>query len=231
MPKVERRNHPLFARALRRIMEQAEDRGNAEHRQELMDGLSGRVLEIGAGTGLNFPHYPDTVSEVMATEPEPYLREQAEAARANASVPVTVVDWPAERLEAEDGAFDVAIACLVLCSVTDPMRALGELARAVRPGGELRYYEHVLANQPGLARAQRAFDRIGVPRLAGGDHMGRPTDRFVRDAGWVVERERRFKFKPMALNPLVSPHVLGVAHRRPSSPVSAPKRSATLRVQ
>jgi SAM-dependent methyltransferase len=210
---TQRKGHPLFARALKRMMDTAERRGNADHRRELLDGLSGRVIEIGAGTGLNFPHYPEAVEEVVATEPEPLLRAEAMGAASQVNIPITVVDWPAEGLAAEDGAFDVGIACLVLCSVSDPQRSLAELIRVVRPGGELRYYEHVRADTPGLARLQRGFDRLGLPAFAGGDHMSRATDRFIRDAGWTVERERRFRFQPLPLFSLSSPHVLGLASR------------------
>ena len=210
---AERRSHPLFARALARMMARAEERGNADHRRGMLRGLSGRVIEIGAGTGLNFAHYPASVTEVVATEPEPYLRGLAERAAASARVPVSIVDWPAERLEGEDGSFDAGVASLVLCSVSDPLLALAELRRVIRPDGELRYYEHVRANAPLLARAQRTLDRLGLPRLTGGDHLSRETDKLIRDAGFVVQRERRFRFYPQPLNVLVSPHVMGTARR------------------
>jgi ubiquinone/menaquinone biosynthesis C-methylase UbiE len=174
------------------------------------------VIEIGAGTGLNFRHYPSSVSEVVATEPEEHLRAIAERAAAEAGVPVTVVDWVAEALEAEDGAFDAGVASLVLCSVRDPERALAELFRVIRPGGELRYYEHVEADTPGLARVQRAADRLGLPRILGGDHVSRPTGALIRAAGFVPEAERRFRFRPQPLNVLFEPHIIGRARRPPA---------------
>src|SRR3989442_14094750 len=104
-------------------MQSGEQHGQTELRQENLAGLRGRVIELGAGTGLNFPHYGPEVTELVATEPEPYMRERALAAAPEASVPVTVVDWPAEALDAPDGSFDAGIACLVLCCVTDQRRA------------------------------------------------------------------------------------------------------------
>lgn len=210
-------HHPVFARILARAMAGAEDRGNADHRREALAGLSGRVIEIGAGTGLNFRHYPASVTEVIAAEPEEYLRRLAERAALETSVPVRVVSWVAEALESEEGAFDAGVASLVLCSVREPERSLRELFRVIRPGGELRYYEHVRADTPRLARVQRAVDRLGLPRLNGGDHVSRQTDRLIREAGFVVERERRFSFRPQRFNVLFEPHVLGVARRPPET--------------
>ena len=133
------------------------------HRDELLEGMSGRVLELGAGAGSNFAHYPATVEEVVALEPEPYLRRTAEAAAARARIRIHVVDGVADRVPVEDGSCDAAVASLVPCSVPDQARALAELRRVVRPGGELRFYEHVLSDRPGLARIQRAGDRAFWP--------------------------------------------------------------------
>src|SRR5438552_753551 len=111
-------------------MEDIEDKGNADYRRENLAGVRGRVIELGAGTGLNFAHYGAEVSELVATEPEPYMRQRAQQAAAEAPIPVTVVDWPAEALDAPDASFDVAIACLVLCCVRDQRRALDERFRS-----------------------------------------------------------------------------------------------------
>src|SRR3954469_22435285 len=110
-------NHPIFARLYTWLSRGAESSGAAEHRDETLAGLSGRVIEVGAGNGLNFAHYPPGVTEVVAVEPEPYLRAQAEAAAAAAATPVTVLDGVADALPAEDGSFDAAVASLVLCTV------------------------------------------------------------------------------------------------------------------
>lgn len=205
-------HHPIFARMYRRIAAEAEGKGASEHRDELLDGLTGRVIEVGAGTGLNFAHYPKTVTEVVAVEPESYLRAAAEAAIADASVPVTVVDGTADDLPAGTGEFDAAIVSLVLCSVPSQVSALAELHRVIRPGGELRFYEHVRSPKPGFARAQRAVDLVW-PLFGGGCHTSRDTERAIADAGFVVERVRRFTFRPVLCAAPVSPHIIGSARR------------------
>lgn len=208
--------HPLFARFYARFAETAERMGAAAHRDELLAGIAGRAIEVGAGTGTNFDHYPDTVTEVVAVEPEPYLRRLAERAAARASVPVRVVDGTADALPSPDASFDAAVASLVLCSVPDQARALAELHRVLRPGGVLRFYEHVRSGRPGLARVQSAVDVVW-PFLAGGCHAGRDTASAITAAGFVVERERRFDFRPALVAAPVSPHVIGEA-RRPEQP-------------
>src|SRR3954451_10619967 len=177
-------NHPIWSRFLARFMGDIEAKGNADYRRENLAGISGRVVELGAGTGLNFQHYPPEVSELVATEPEPYMRERAVEAAPAAPIPVKVVDWPAEALEVPDASFDVGVACLVLCCVADQRRALEELFRVIRPGGELRYYEHVRADTPRLARIQAISDKIGVPRILGNEHFARRTEQAIRDAGF-----------------------------------------------
>ena len=194
-------------------MADAEMRGNSDHRRENLAGLSGRVIELGAGTGLNFAHYPPEVVAVVATEPEPYMRERAEQAAREAPVHVEVVDWPAEQLDVPDGSFDAGVACLVLCCVVDQRRALSELHRVIRPGGEMRYYEHVRAETGLLARVQVGMDRLGFSRVLGNEHFARRTDLRIREAGFVVERERRFRFQPAPLEVFSSPHVMGLARR------------------
>lgn len=169
------------------------------------------MIEVGAGHGLNFAHYPAAVTEVVAVEPEPHLRRLAGEAAERAPVPVDVLDGTAEALAAADGEFDAAVVSLVLCSVPDQQVALREIARVVRHGGELRFYEHVVSHRPATARFQRALDATVYPVLAGGCHCGRDTGAAIRQAGFHVEREERIRFKPR-LGPAV-PHILGVARR------------------
>lgn len=205
--------HPIWSRFLARFMVDIEAKGNADYRRENLAGVSGRVIELGVGTGLNFQHYGPDVTELVAAEPEPYMREGALKAAADAPVPITVVDWPAEALDVPDASFDVGVACLVLCCVRDQRRALDELFRVIRPGGELRYYEHVRAETPRLARVQATADRIGLPKLLGNEHFARRTEQAIRVAGFEVERERRFRFQPSPLDFISASHVLGVARR------------------
>lgn len=204
-------SHPLFARFYDRMSGKAEERGQAEHRRLLLEGLSGRVVELGAGNGLNFPHYPGSVEEVVAVEPEDYLRERATAAAARAGVPIEVVPGVADHIPADDASFDAGVASLVLCSVPDQDRALGELYRVIRPGGELRFYEHVAAHGGMGAALQRAADATVWPRMGGGCHLHRDTTSAIGRAGFEVESCERFPFAPMP--GIALPHIRGVARR------------------
>jgi ubiquinone/menaquinone biosynthesis C-methylase UbiE len=199
----------MFARAVGHI----DAVGAASHRRRLLEGVTGRVLEIGAGTGISFNDYPSGAGvSLVAIEPEPYLRERAEHAAAAAPITVTVIDATAERLPFVDASFDVAVAARVLCSVHDPTAALGELHRVLRPGGELRFYEHVASGNADLARCQRAFDLVW-PRLAGGCHASRDTARAIADADFEIECCERFSFRPCLLAAPTSPYILGRARR------------------
>lgn len=202
-------HHPVFARLYALLSPRSDAAGQAEHRRELLAGLHGRVLELGAGNGLNFGHYPGTVAEVVAVEPEPYLRRRARRAAADAPVPVTIVDGVADRLPCGDQSFDAVVASLVLCSVPDQGSALAEVRRVLRPGGELRFYEHVRPANPRIAaRWQRIDDWKIWPRIAGGCHLARDTEDAIRAAGFDIERSRRFMFQG---GPVTAPHILGVA--------------------
>jgi ubiquinone/menaquinone biosynthesis C-methylase UbiE len=203
--------HPIFAR-LWLWMTRKRPVEEEEHRRQLLAGLAGRVIEVGAGNGLNFRHYPEGVTEVLAVEPEPTLRKAAVEAARSASVPVEVVEGVAAELPAEDGSCDGGVASLVLCSVADQERALAELRRVVRPGGELRFYEHVVSQKPGWARLMRFADATFWPRVGGGCHMARDTASAIAGAGFEIERIERFPFSPGAPVPAV-PHILGVARR------------------
>jgi ubiquinone/menaquinone biosynthesis C-methylase UbiE len=204
-------HHPLFARVYARVGHLM-DAEIGDHRRRLLAGLTGRVLEVGAGNGLNFPHYPATVTEVLAIEPEPYLRRLALAATWQAPVPIRVVDGTAEALPTPDGAVDAVVASLVLCTVTDPDQALAETRRMLRPGGRLHFYEHVRAEDPRLARWQDSLERPWG-WLAGGCHPNRDTVAAITAAGLQVVQLDRFDLQ--AMPPLARPHVLGVAERGP----------------
>jgi ubiquinone/menaquinone biosynthesis C-methylase UbiE len=206
-------HHPLFARLYARLAAGMEQHGAAEHRLRLLQDVTGRVLEVGAGTGANFPHYPDTVTEVVAVEPEDHLRSLAEHAAQQAPVPVTVIDGVAARLPVSDGAFDAAVVSLVLCSVEDQHAALAELHRVLRVGGRLYFWEHVRADTRGLARAQRLLDRTVWPTLGGGCHTGRDTVAAIEEAGFAMERLERFRFPDSAVTLPSTPQALGTAVR------------------
>ncbi|CAM5629506.1 class I SAM-dependent methyltransferase [Streptomyces atroolivaceus] len=207
-------HHPVFARFYARMSVAADLKGGvAAHRDELLTGLSGRVIEIGAGNGLNFAHYPGAVSEVVAIEPERALRQLAARAALRAEVPVDVVPGTAEALPVKSEAFDAAVASLVLCTVRDLPRALAEIKRVLRPGGELRFFEHTLAPGRALATAQRAVDRTFWPLLFGGCHTARDTVAAVEDAGFELGVYRSFRIPDKGAQLPTSPCVLGVARR------------------
>jgi SAM-dependent methyltransferase len=205
----EKVHHPLFARM---YLQGMKHRGPTEdeYRRKLLAGLAGQVLELGAGSGINFQFYPSTVEHVLAIEPEPLLRGEAINNAAQAPVPVTVVDGVSGHLPAEDATLDGAVASLVLCSVPDQERALVELRRVLRPGGELRFYEHVIARQRAAAALQRLADATFWPHLLGGCHLSRDTRAAVERAGFEVQRYERFTFTPGPPIPPI-PYILGIA--------------------
>jgi ubiquinone/menaquinone biosynthesis C-methylase UbiE len=202
--------HPLFARGYAWLAKKEDAAGGADNRRELLAGLSGRVVEVGSGIGSNFAHYPPGVTEVIAVEPEPYLRAKSEEAAASAPVPVRVVDGVADELPVDDASLDAAVVSLVLCSVPDQDAALAELHRKIKSGGELRFYEHVISNRESRRKVQRFLDRTFYPRMAGGCHLTRDTRAAIDRAGFIVQRSRRFPFPPGKLG---IPHILGSARR------------------
>jgi SAM-dependent methyltransferase len=209
-------NHPIFARVFERLSAREEELGQADHRREALAGLSGRVIEVGAGNGLNFKHYPDEVTEVVAVEPERYLRRRAGESASAAAVPVRVVDGLADRLPFEDGSFDAGVTSLVLCTIPDPQAALAGLFRVIREGGELRFYEHVRANQARLARIQDLATPIWK-LVGGGCHPNRDTAAAIERAGFSVGTCRRFPFRPCFVCAPVAPRILGTARRPPAA--------------
>jgi ubiquinone/menaquinone biosynthesis C-methylase UbiE len=188
-----------------------EKAGYGERRDQLLAGVTGRVIEVGAGNGMNFAHYPPEVTAVVAVEPEPLLRELAEAEATKVRVPVEVVDGTASRLPADDASFDAAVASLVLCSVPDVHAALAEIRRVLRPGGQLRFFEHVRANTDGLARVQRILAATVWPIFVGGCHPDRDSGAAIEGAGFTIDRIDEFRIPDTRIPAPASPHILGVA--------------------
>lgn len=203
--------HPRFARQYLKIAAESDRRGGAAHRDRLLAGLAGRVLEVGAGQGRNFPHYPDTVTEMVALEPDDTLRAVADQAAASAPVRVTVVAGEAAELPGEDGEFDAVVASLVLCSVDDVPRVLAEMARVVKAGGGLRFYEHVRSPHRWAGRLEDAITPLWS-RAGGGCHPNRDTETAIRAAGFTIADIERFGFSPSAFMPKTQ-HILGTAVR------------------
>lgn len=203
------RGHPIFARFFDRLSRLMEPDVGV-HRDRLLAGLSGRVLEVGSGNGVNFGHYPATVKEVVALEPEEYMREKAQQAGREAPVPVRVLDGVASRLPFESSTFDAAVASLVLCSVPELDVALTELRRVLKDGAELRFMEHVRADRPAKARIQALLDRSGLwPLLGGGCHCSRRTPAAIEAAGFRVLELETLAFGPSWW--ITNPHVRGAA--------------------
>jgi ubiquinone/menaquinone biosynthesis C-methylase UbiE len=207
--------HPIFARFYDRLTAGTERAGLAEMRRELLATASGRVLELGAGTGHNLEHYTSAVTELVMTEPDPHmarrLRERL-AKEPGAVGEATVIEAPAEALPFEDASFDAVVATLVLCTVEDPTRALAEARRVLVEGGKLLFLEHVRGKSRQLAWWQDRFERPwGF--FAAGCHPNRATDQLLADAGLWIDSVERTKL-PKA-PPIVRPLIRGVA-RRPS---------------
>jgi ubiquinone/menaquinone biosynthesis C-methylase UbiE len=197
------KEHPIFARFYERISTMLNEAGEEEHRIELVGRAAGRVLEVGSGNGLNFEYYQDA-SLVVGLEPEPHMLALARPRAAEAPVPVALARGVAEALPFPDATFDTVVASLVLCSVPDPAQAAGELARVLRPDGEVRYLEHVRSEHPVGAAVQDAIAPVWS-LFAGGCHPNRDTRATLRAAGFEL-RGRGFPFGPPTP---ARPHVLG----------------------
>lgn len=181
-------DHPFFAR-LWTVMSAHETPLLRRLRTENLAGLSGRVLEVGAGTGTNFEFYPDTVREVVALEPETRLAPKAREAAAAAPIPVTVIESTIETMPPATEPFDAVVCSLVLCSVDDPDSVLRQLNSVLRPGGELRYFEHVAS--PGWRGGlQKMADATFWPRIAGNCHTHRHTEQAITGAGFSIATAR-----------------------------------------
>jgi ubiquinone/menaquinone biosynthesis C-methylase UbiE len=195
---AKKKGHRWFA-ALYDGMNRSEEKGFlGEMRKQLLAGVTGDVLEIGAGTGANFAHYSAT-ARVVALEPDPFMLKRAEQklaglGRAN----ITLRSAPAESLPFPDASFDTVVSTLVLCTVRDPRRSLDEMRRVLRPGGRLLFVEHVRGDGV-RGRVQDAI-RPFWGWFGAGCHPNRRTEKTLRDAGWDVvidERHRLFGFVPM----------------------------------
>ena len=209
---ADRIGHPLFARMYRRLAAASEKAGAADHRQRMLQDLKGEVVEVGAGHGLNFRHYPEGVQRVLAVEPEAHLRGHATASAARAAVDIEVVEGDADHLPVADGSVDAVVFSLVLCSVPDPARTLAEARRVLKQGGQIRFYEHVAADNAKWLRMQLRMEPFWKV-IGGGCNLTRRTEDAIVAAGFHVDTCERFLFQPSITFRPAAPHILGSATR------------------
>lgn len=197
----------LFARIYDRALAPLEDGGLREWRGDLLSDLHGTVVEVGAGTGANLPHYPPTVERLVVTEPEPgmlaQLRERLD--QVAPGIDVTARRASASSLPLGDGEADAVVCTLVLCTVPDPGAVLAEVRRILRPGGRLVFLEHVAAeDRPERLRRQELFDHVWH-LFAGGCRLTRRTEAAIGAAGFTVTdiiRESARK-APTVIRPMI----------------------------
>jgi ubiquinone/menaquinone biosynthesis C-methylase UbiE len=190
-----------------------DDRGGAAHRSELLGHVTGVVVEVGAGAGASFAHYGPAVKIVHAIEPSESLRSIARIAADRSEVEIVLSDGTGDSLPVDTASCDWAVCSLVLCSVPDQASTLAEIARVLKPGGQLAFYEHVRSHNPILGGLE---DLLTPPwsAVAGGCHLNRATLESIAQAGFEIEDPRRFGFSPFPGSPRVA-HVAGTARRRP----------------
>ncbi|MDX1588708.1 MAG: class I SAM-dependent methyltransferase [Oleiphilaceae bacterium] len=191
------------------------DRALGSVRPELLTQARGRVLELGIGSGLSLPYYGPGVTELVGLEPSATLLGQCQqrldrsrqSSAHSATVPTTLLQGQAETLPWPDNHFDTVVAFLVFCTIADPLRAVSELRRVLRPGGQLLFFEHVASPESGLERWQRRMNPLWR-RLACGCHLTRDTHRLFREAGFAMDTipVRRHPDIPL---PLLAPTISG----------------------
>ncbi|RYG73508.1 class I SAM-dependent methyltransferase [Lentibacillus lipolyticus] len=170
-----------FPRLYDAIMRPLEKRKFKRIRTKLVEQATGKVLEIGSGTGANFPYYRNTVS-VDAIEPNPVMRERSQKNRAQSPASIQVWDAAAEQLPFEDDTFDSVVTTLVLCTVPDPVQALKEVLRVAKPGAAILLFEHVRVDQPVMEKVQDMLTPLWK-HICHGCHLNRDTLETVKQTG------------------------------------------------
>jgi ubiquinone/menaquinone biosynthesis C-methylase UbiE len=198
----------LFASLYDRALKASEENGLGEVRRALLAGARGRVVEIGAGTGVNLDLYAAEIEDLTLVEPDPHMGAKLRERLRGRGDRAGLVASPAEALPFADDTFDTAVATLVLCTVPDPAGAIAELARVLKPGGRLLFIEHVRSDDPGSARWQ---DRLEKPWrfMADGCYCNRDTEANLRASSFTVESLDHGTF-PKSV-PIVRPLIHGTA--------------------
>ncbi|KUI02503.1 methyltransferase type 11 [Mycolicibacterium acapulense] len=192
----------IFALAYDPLLRLGEIAGMRRRRAALLADAYGRVVEIGAGTGLNVAHYPEAVTELVLTEPEPGMRKKLSRRVRQCGSATRIVDATAERLPLADASVDTVVSTLALCTVDEPERALREIARVLRPGGQLLFIEHVRASSRLLAACQ---DKLVEPwrHFAAGCRCNRDTVGRLRACGYTVAAQNVvWRGMPAIVHPL-----------------------------
>jgi ubiquinone/menaquinone biosynthesis C-methylase UbiE len=198
----------LFAGVYDRGLKATEEAGLRQMRRELLAAAKGRTIDLGAGTGANLGLYPEAVTELVLAEPDPHMTSKLRPKLTALGSAASLVEAPAESLPFADASFDTAVFTLVLCTVPDPEAALREVARILRPGGQMLFIEHVRADDPGLARWQDRFEKPWR-FLGDGCHCNRDTVATIESSPLTVESVEQGRL-PKA-PPIVKPLVRGVA--------------------
>ena len=157
------------------------------YRRRVVPAATGRVLEIGVGSGINFRFYPDNTKQIVGIDPSAKLLAMAESAATAMKSLVDLIEASAEELPLEDRSVDTVVSTWTLCSIPDVRRALREMRRVLRPDGRLLFVEHGQAPQEYVLRWQRRLTPVWK-RLAGGCHLDRPIDALIKDAGFEIDR-------------------------------------------
>lgn len=197
-----------FSALYDKCFQASEEAGLRDMRRDLLAGARGRVLELGAGTGLNLELYPDTVTDLTLTEPDPHMIKQLRKRVAEERRPAEVIEAPAEKLPFDDDSFDTVALTLVLCTVPNPAAALQEIKRVLKPDGQFLFLEHVRSRNPSLAKWQ---DRLEKPWrfLGDGCHCNRDTVSAISAAGFQLGDVERPEFPKVV--PIVKPMAKGSA--------------------
>ena len=184
-------------------------------RSELLSNVSGDVLEIGSGTGINLVHYPKSINSLVLTEPDNHMLKLLYKNIEQRQVDKSIVEntraekFAADKLEFPDDSFDTVVSTLVLCSVDSPVATLNEIKRVLKPNGKLYFLEHVVAaDKPHLIKWQKFFQPFWI-HMCGNCHLTRDTESNIKDAGFSFERIDR----PYSTGgpPIVSPTIKGIA--------------------